>query len=72
MGFTQELQESIMSAIQSASKKEVMNSNATCTLQCEVVEVTDPGKNEYKVKIQNNIITAYGTPSVTYKPGNLV
>lgn len=72
MGFTQELQESIMNAIQTTSQRAVMNSSATCTLQCEVTEVVDPGKNEYKVKVQNNIITAYGTPSVTYKPEDLV
>ena len=72
MGLAQELNESIMNAIQMTSEKAIMNSNATYTLQCEVTEVVDPGKNEYKVKVQDNIITAYGTPSVTYKPEDLV
>lgn len=72
MDVTREIQESLMNAIQHTSNKTVMNSNATCTIDCEIVEVVDPALGEYKIKVNDNIITAYGKPSDTYTPGDLV
>lgn len=68
------LQEQVLEAVRILSENAVTNSNATLTIECEIVDVIDAGLGQYTVKYGGNQFDVYSgnNNSATYKSGDIV
>lgn len=72
MSVTNDLQQSMLDAMQLLSQKAASNTGATLTVKCTITDVVDAGLGLYQVKYGENLFNVYNSSDINYVIDDIV
>ena len=72
MSAVNEMQQSLLEAMQALGANAANNTNAALTIKCTILSVVDAGLRLYEVKYGENSFNAYASSNSTYAVGDIV